>query len=197
MTEADRRRVRELWELEREITPPRDLWPGIAGAIQSDARPTERRWRAEPPRPRWFAPLAAAATIAVLGIAVWVGRSTAPVQVIARDTPAGAVPGSATPDSAAPAASVAVGFSPGAGFEADRELRRRQLAEQLATLPPETRQKVEASLDGIRRSIADLEAALGTDPTNALLQELLVDAHQEEARVTLAVKQASLIAAES
>ena len=50
------------------------------------------------------------------------------------------------------------------------------------------RDKVAASLQTLRRSIADIEAALGRDPANALLQELLVNSCQEEMRALTAVR---------
>ena len=66
----------------------------------------------------------------------------------------------------------------------------KSLEAQLASLPPESRDKVMASLRTIQDSIHDLEAALGKDPTNALLQELLVNTYQDEMRVLTAVHEA-------
>jgi hypothetical protein len=42
-----------------------------------------------------------------------------------------------------------------------------------------------------RASIGDIRAALGRDPANALLQELLVNSYQDEMRVLTAVHEAS------
>ena len=67
----------------------------------------------------------------------------------------------------------------------------RALEAQLKTLPPETQTKVAASLVTIRKSMNDIEAALGRDPGNALLQELLVNTYQDEMRVLTAVHDAS------
>ena len=52
------------------------------------------------------------------------------------------------------------------------------------------REKVAASLATLRRSITEIEAALGRDPANALLQELLVSSCQEEMRALTAVREA-------
>ena len=65
------------------------------------------------------------------------------------------------------------------------------LEAQLQTLPPLTQQKVAGSLKTIRQSMKDIEAALGRDPANALLQELLVNTYQDEMRVLTAVHEAS------
>jgi hypothetical protein len=66
----------------------------------------------------------------------------------------------------------------------------RSLESRLAALPPETQKKVAVSLQAIRASMEDLEAALGKDPSNALLQELLVNTYQEEMRVLAVVHEA-------
>ena len=67
----------------------------------------------------------------------------------------------------------------------------RGLEAQLKALPPETQQKVAASLATIRQSMTDIQAALGRDPGNALLQELLVNTYQDEMRVLTTVHEAS------
>jgi len=66
----------------------------------------------------------------------------------------------------------------------------RGLEAQLKTLPPDTQQKVATSLATIRTSIQDLQDAIGRDPANALLQELLVNSYQDEMRVLTAVHEA-------
>ena len=67
----------------------------------------------------------------------------------------------------------------------------RALQARLATLPPGERDKVTASLEAIEKAKADLEQALGHDPSNALLQELLVNTYQDEMRVLTDVHEAS------
>ena len=72
----------------------------------------------------------------------------------------------------------------------DRAALVQSLEAKLNSLPPDTRSKVVASLTTIQKSRQDLEAALGRDPTNALLQGLLVDTYQDEMRVLTAVHEA-------
>ena len=55
-------------------------------------------------------------------------------------------------------------------------------------MPEAERVKVAASLKTLQRSINEIEAALGKDPANALLQELLVNSCQEEMRVLTVVR---------
>jgi hypothetical protein len=66
----------------------------------------------------------------------------------------------------------------------------KDLEARLAALPPESRAKVVASLRTLSDSKRDLEAELGKDPSNALLQELLVNTYQDEMRVLTAVHEA-------
>lgn len=47
------------------------------------------------------------------------------------------------------------------------------------------------SLAAIEKAKQDLEQALGKDPSNALLQELLVNTYQDEMRVLTDVPEAS------
>jgi hypothetical protein len=48
-----------------------------------------------------------------------------------------------------------------------------------------------ASLAALKKAKEDLESALGKDPGNALLQELLVDTYQDEMRVLTDMREAS------
>jgi hypothetical protein len=67
----------------------------------------------------------------------------------------------------------------------------RALQERLAALPAPARAKVSASLAAIEKAKKDLEQALGHDPSNALLQELLINTYQDEMRVLTDVHEAS------
>jgi hypothetical protein len=64
------------------------------------------------------------------------------------------------------------------------------LEARIAALPPESRDKVVHSLKAINDSKRELEAELGKDPSNALLQELLVNTYQDEMRVLTVVHEA-------
>jgi|SRR5579863_8123942 len=198
MTGRDERQVSSLRELPQEIAPARDLWPGIAARINEiqAAAPSVTGANPIPPRRsgarlRW---LAAAAMVASVAVGVWIGRSL--------------LPGTALPGASAPGGQVAAlqggGDAPpgrpgalDAMYESDPRYRReraalmRSLQSQLAALPPATRIKVMASLATIERAKQDLEQALGRDPGNALLQELLVNTYQDEMRVLTDVREAS------
>jgi hypothetical protein len=158
------------------VPPNRDLWPAIAASIAADRVPD--RPAAAPWRVRFAAGLAA--SVALVGLGFFVGRGLpvpdAPTTVTGRASAASAIID--------------------AEFEADPKLRAARgqlLAEaerKLAELPDADRERVAASLATIRRAMSEIEASLGRDPANALLQELLVNAYQEEMRVLTALSAA-------
>jgi hypothetical protein len=133
-----------------------------------------------PPRRRsaaWVSAFGLAATVACLAVGIWIGRATLP----AADGAAGSATGS-------PA--LAVAFAPDERHARERQALRVQAGLAMARLAPPERRKVEASLASLRAAIADLRQALGTDPGNLLLQEMLVNSYQDEIRVLTAVKEA-------
>lgn len=158
------RRIRSLDELAQDVPPPRDLWP----AIEAGMRASDVKTRA----PTWRYGIGLAAAMGLLAVGVWVGRASLP-----------GAPPSEVSEPSVEASAMQAAFVPDARFTRDREALRADLAERLAALPPESRDKVSASLDTIQAARADVEAALGRDPSSALLQELLVNAYQDEMRV--------------
>jgi hypothetical protein len=171
------RRVKRISELARDIPPARDLWPGIAAAIEADKLVSIAP--AAPRRPRWMPAAGMAAALALVAIGVLIGRSF-------------------SPDTAGPLAEVRPSGSAGmmipAALRRDAEYRKQrdellvEVQSRLEQMPAAERDKVAASLATLRRSIAEIEAALGRDPANALLQELLVSTSQEEMRALTAVR---------
>jgi hypothetical protein len=162
-------KVSSLRELPQEIAPPRDLWPQI-----------EARLAAEPPRSvrlRGISrPLVAAAALLVaVAVGIEIGRLGSPSHptVLGPRAPVGAM--DLTPTA----------------YARDRDALLAALPAQLAALPPESRAKVAASLATIQKSIKDIQAALGREPGNALLQGLLVDSYQDEMRVLTSVQEAA------
>ena len=220
-TDGTTRSVSSLGELSRDVAPPRDLWPSIAAQIDVHAGKGESvrqapvsRSRLRPSGMQWAA---LAAVVSALAIGIWLGRTVLPpngvqplVAVAANGTrPRGAATSAANRETNPPANGVSNAV-PANGAEAStaqqvfaaslvtdprytmqREGMIRELEAQLKTLPPETQQKVAASLTTIRASMKDIQAALGRDPANALLQELLVNSYQDEMRVLTAVHEAS------
>jgi hypothetical protein len=170
------RRVKGLGELSRDIPPARDLWPAIAEAIQADlsmkAVPDTRR------RTGWWAAAGLAAAVALVALGMFIGPKfqghDAP-PVVRTDAPisdAGMVKASLRD----------------AEYQKQREQLWTEVQTKLNTMPPAERAKVGASLATLKKSIEEIQAALGHDPANALLQELFVNSCQEEMRVLTTVR---------
>jgi hypothetical protein len=165
-----------LESLPRELPPERDLWPDIAARIGDP----KLRLRGVVPasRPgfrtgwRLLAAAAAVALVAVLGIHVYFGDGE-----FFQDPP----------PQAALAPEVLSTFGPGhalgSGYQAARAGLADDLERRLEALPPETRATVLENLEAIRQAVAEINAALGDDPSNVLLQHQLLAAYQDELAV--------------
>jgi hypothetical protein len=162
-------KVSSLRELPQEIAPPRDLWPQLEARLVAEPRRAGRLHSFSRPL------VAAAALLFAVAVGIGIGRLGSPWH----------------PSAIAPRASVgAMDLTPTA-YARDRAALLAALPAQLAALPPESRAKVAASLATIQKSIKDIQAALGREPGNALLQGLLVDSYQDEMRVLTSVQEAA------
>jgi len=185
-------KVRRLSELPRDIPPPRDGWPALEARLRESGRPQLHTGavpspKAEPARHRRpyvmrIAALAAVLAAVVVGVSIdrWIlapGRSTPPTAEV-RST------GNAS-------GSMAVAYVTDPRYLREREMLLRSLNARLAKLPPPTRKKVLASLAAIHQSMQQIQQALGREPGNALLQELLIDTYQNEMQVLSTVQEAS------
>ena len=190
---GDERKVSSLRELSPAIEPARDLWPQIEARLNEVRRTAPGAMGAQP-RPaaravplRW---LAAAAVVASVAVGVWIGRSLLPAARPGAGVESALSASRATPAMADAPTALDVTYVSDPRYQRDRAALMRSLQARLATLPPAARAKVMASLAAIRRAKEDLESALGRDPGNALLQELLVNTYQDEMRVLTDVHEA-------
>ena len=205
------KRVTSLRDLPQSVQPPRDLWAGIEAQLVSPAAVAAQK----PPvatrstarnlaNLRW---MAAAAVIAALAVGMWIGRSVLPngtgstaPPIIAKNPPLinPVSPGSAGQNSLIEGTDHGGAFQ--AAYFADPKYRQtradllKSVEAKINTLPPDSRQKVISSLQTIHRSMKDLEDALGKDPSNVLLQELLFNTYQDEMRVLTTVHEAGTTA---
>jgi hypothetical protein len=182
------RALGSLGELSRDVPPPRDLWPAIAARIGQESgkgamgvEPASIPSRLRPTGLQWAA---LAAVVTALAVGIWLGRTVLPGSGV--QSPANLVASTGQPGAVLPASLVT-----DPRYTKERTAMIAALEAQLTTLPPETQQKVASSLKTIRASMKDIQAALGRDPANALLQELLVNTYQDEMRVLTAVHEAS------
>jgi hypothetical protein len=173
-------KTRRLGELPQAMAPPHDGWPALEARLHASAAPQSERpatlgGAALPARrlsPRVMRIAALAAVLAALVIGLSVGR-----WVLAPSRP------SARPAALGTQAGLPVGDRTDPSYRRERVALVRSLRAHLAALPPPTRRKVLESLAVIHQSIRQIEQALGREPGNTLLQELLIDSYQNEMQV--------------
>jgi hypothetical protein len=185
------RRMRSLPELPQSLEPTRDLWPQIEAQIRAPPQSSEARTPARPRArglPSWrFAAAAALGFMAcALAAGLWwlhaggaspLSTHAAGAGVVAQgggQPASGAIPVSARDEAARRAALL------------------RSLDARLQALPAPTQQKVRADLQVIEKSIQDIQAALGRDPGNALLHEMLRETEQDEQHLASTVQEAGV-----
>jgi anti-sigma factor RsiW len=170
------RRLRQVLahaaSLPRSVTPPRDLWPGIARRVEGARSWTWAGWSP--------VALAAAATVVVGLVAVlWSGSAPSRVRTVEIPTPS-------------PEARLVAGVAPVsdpalAAAERDYEAATNALLEALqlrrARLQPEALAAVQTNLEVIDRALAEVRQALAQDPTNPELGRMLVSTHQKKVDV--------------
>jgi anti-sigma factor RsiW len=167
-----RRVLAHAASLPGSVTPPRDLWPGIARRVER-----ERSWS-------WagWSPvaLAAAATVVVGLVAVlWSGSGLSRVRTVEIPAP--------SPEMRLVAGTAVVSDPVLAAAERDYEAATNALLEALqqrrARLQPEAFAAVQANLEVIDRALAEVRQALARDPTNPELGRMLVSTHQKKVDV--------------
>ena len=173
------RRLKRIDELAKDIPPPRDLWPGIAAAIEAGNAAAVPQVKQPLRRAAWMPAVGLAASMALVAVGVLIGRNLGTQQ------PAGTV--AANPMQNANPAVIPAALRD-AEYRKQRDALLVEAQGKLKTMPPAERDKVAASLATLQRSITEIEAALGRDPANALLQELLVNSCQEQMRALTAVR---------
>lgn len=173
------RRVNRIDQLAQNVPPARDLWPAISSAIAADieAAAAAAAVNSAPRRARWMPAVGMAAAVALVTLGVFIGRISTPTP----DTMAGLTPAQGE-TSIMPAA------LRDANYRKQRDALLVEVDSRLKAMPAADREKVAASLATLRRSIGEIQAELGRDPANALLQELLVSSCQEEMRALTAVR---------
>ncbi len=162
MTERnDDKLSRAAGQLATEISPGRDLWPGIAEAITA-------------PRPRRWVPVFAQAAAVVL----LVGASSMVTYAIMKDRQQPVI--TVTPELMFEQASFGNRYSLGPGFQDARNALVAEFEAEIERLSPEVRAEIETNLALVRKAIFDINQALEQEPENVLLQERLLRTYREE-----------------
>lgn len=162
MTERnDDKLTRAARQLATEITPERDLWPGIANAITA------------PSKPRWTPMFAQAAAVLLL-----IGASSAITFVAVKGSVQPVV--QVTPDLVFEQASFGNRYSLGPGFQDARNALVAEFEVEIERLSPETRAEIQTNLELVQKAIFDINQALEQEPENVLLQERLLRTYRDE-----------------
>ncbi|HTX06156.1 MAG TPA: hypothetical protein VMD06_10025 [Steroidobacteraceae bacterium] len=190
MSDSAPSKIRRVSELPRDIPPPHDGWAALEARLRAGGMPAEsaESGRAPAPRRPWrtrvlgIASLAAVLAAVVVGISIdrWILSPVHPTR------PVVAVPGDGNAQGR-----FRVAYVTDPRYLHERAELLRSLNARLARLPPPTRKKVLQSLATIHQSIEQIQQALGREPGNALLQELLIDTYQDEMQVLSTVQEAS------
>lgn len=163
----DRPLDQRLRRLPPDLPPARDLWPSIEARLDRPARATPAR----PDRRRAWPLVALAASVAVAGVLV--------VNLLYQDAPRPPE----VAQQAVPESPFGPAYELGGDYQAARAGLVIDLERRLATLDPEARAAVLENLETIRRAVAEINAALGDDPANVLLQNQLLATYQDELSV--------------
>jgi len=162
-----------LDRLPRGIEPARDLWPAIEARLEPRDGAAGRRWL-------W--PAAAAVLLVV-------GSSLVTAVVLRRDAATVARQVPATEAVAVTAAAFGPVRAPDPAYVAAREELARSLESRIEQMHPAARRQLERNLGELHRANAEISAALQLSPGDPLLEELLLNAYQDELAVLASLNQ--------
>lgn len=164
-----------LASLPKDAAPERDLWPQIRAEIEKT--PIAAAKPVSPVQSNWFR--LAAAVLLVVGtslVTYYVTRESMQPQVV--QVAPQAVP---APQVIGQPASFSFGSQRlGASYVNARAELDRRFQERLALLPPAARAKVESNLADLRRAATEISKTLAENPSDPLLQDLLMSTYQSE-----------------
>jgi hypothetical protein len=151
--------------LPEEVSPPRDLWPGIAARLGE--KPSLLRFPVRLRRSGTWASLAAAAVVLFAVASLLRRHSVEPTGPLPTGTPIAV----SKPETLDPAEQEYV--------RATSELMAA-LSQKREGLAPETQKAVDDNLKVIDGALRDLRVALQKDPGNQKLNKMLVATHQKK-----------------
>ncbi|HSD68689.1 MAG TPA: hypothetical protein VLB07_04010 [Woeseiaceae bacterium] len=155
--------------LPKEISPGRDLWPGIEKALVRN-----KPWVEPRNRHGMFAQAAA--------VLLMIGASSGLTYLAVKDGSSPVSPVVTGVERVFEPVSGSFGsrYTLGPDFLEARNALAERLEGEMQKLSPESRAVVQKSLDAIHEAIVEINQALAEEPDNVLLQDLLLRTYHEE-----------------
>jgi hypothetical protein len=169
-----------LASLPRDVPPERDLWQGIQAEIGKTPIVTDSAPVVHFASSRWFQLAAGLLLVLATSLTTFVitrqsmERDPA-VQIAQQSEP--------VPTATAPLNAMPVSFGPealGADYMKARSELNTQFQERIKTLAPSTRAKLERNLAELRHAADEISKTLTENPSDPLLQDLLMSTYQRE-----------------
>ncbi|MDY6945984.1 MAG: hypothetical protein SXG53_09715 [Pseudomonadota bacterium] len=171
-----------LASLPRDVAPQRDLWQGIQAEITRTPIVTDSAPVVHFTSSRWFQLAAGLLLVLATSFTTFVitrqSMERDPAVQVAQQQPEPQVPMAAAPLNAMP-----VSFGPeamGADYLKARSELSAQFEARIKTLAPSTRAKLERNLADLRHAANEISQTLAENPSDPLLQDLLMSTYQRE-----------------
>lgn len=166
-----------LASLPRDVQPGRDLWARISAEIKPSESVSSRRRVTSSP---FFRMAAGFLLVVASSITTYVVTQQSAQKEVLQARQAAAVQLQQAPTLAVMPASFGGQETLSAEYMRARADLDAQFQQQIATLPPVARAKLERNLADLRRAASEISATLAEHPSNPLLQELLMSTYQSE-----------------
>ena len=185
-----------LASLPREVPPERDLWQGIQAEIAKTPIVTDAAPVVHFASTRWFQIAAGLLLVLATSFTTFVvtrqsmEKDAALQMAQQQQQQQQQVPMAAPPLNAMPAS-----FGPealGADYMKARSDLNQRFQERVKTLPPSTRAKLERNLADLRHAADEISKTLSENPSDPLLQDLLMSTYQRELQLLADVSEMPL-----
>jgi hypothetical protein len=167
-----------LAALPKDVHPERDLWQGIQAEIGKTPIVTDSAPVVHFSSTRWFQMAAGVLLVLATSLTTFVLTRNS----MEKD-PAVQVAHQPVPTAMAPLNAMPVSFGTealGADYLKARSELDQRFEARLKTLPPSTRAKLERNLADLRHAANEISATLAENPSDPLLQDLLMSTYQRE-----------------
>ena len=170
-----------LASLPKDVQPERDLWQGIQAEIGKTPIVTDSAPVVHFSSTRWFQIAAGVLLVLATSFTTFVvtrqSMEKDAVQMAQTQQQA------TVPTATAPLNAMPVSFGPealGADYLKARSELDKRFEERIKTLAPSTRAKLERNLADLRHAANEISATLADNPSDPLLQDLLMSTYQRE-----------------